>query len=71
MLTLYVDDILIAGKNKEIINVVASIKNKYKVSTDKRAIKIIGMNIIKINKSYEFNQKKKKKKKKKKKNQRI
>jgi len=37
LLTLYVDDILIAGENKETINVVSKIKHKYKVSTDKTA----------------------------------
>ena len=33
LLTLYVDDILIAGENKETINVVSKIKHKYKVSS--------------------------------------
>jgi len=60
--------ILIAGgENKEITKVVSKIKRKYKVSTDKSAKKIIGINIVKIkNKGYKINQKdyiKKKKKK--------
>jgi hypothetical protein len=44
---LYVDDILIAGENKETTKVVTKIKYKYKVSTDKTANKIIGVNFIK------------------------
>jgi len=40
-LQLYVDDILIAGENKEIVIIDSTIKHNYKVSTDKRANKTI------------------------------
>jgi len=49
LLTLYIDDILIEGKNKKIATVVTKIKYKYEVSTSKRENKIIGINIIKTN----------------------
>jgi len=47
LLTHYVDDILIAGENKETTKIVSRIKHKYKVSTDKTVNKLIGFNIIK------------------------
>jgi len=47
----------LVGENKEIIKVVSKLKHKYKVSTDKTASKIIGINIIKTNKGYKINQK--------------
>jgi len=57
LLTLYVDEILIVGENKEITKVVTKIKHKYKASTDKTANKITGINIIKTNTGLKINQK--------------
>jgi len=47
LLTLYVDDILITGEDKEINFTVDKLKNKYKISKDSDANKIIGINIYK------------------------
>ena len=47
LLTLYVDDILITGIKNEINYTVNKLKDKYKISKDSNATKIIGINIYK------------------------
>ena len=47
LLTLYVDDILITEIKNEINYTVNKLKDKYKISKDSNAIKIIGINIYK------------------------
>jgi len=56
LLTLYVDDILITGYDKEINYTCDFIKNKYKISKDTEANKIIGINIYKTKNGYKINQ---------------
>jgi len=56
LLTLYVDGILIIGEDKEINFTVDVLKNKYTISKDSDANKIIGINIYKTKDGYKINQ---------------
>jgi hypothetical protein len=56
LLTLYVDDILITGIKNEINYTVSKLKDKYKISKDSNATKIIGINIYKTSDGYKINQ---------------
>jgi len=47
LLTLYVDDILIKGIKNEINYTVNKLKDKYKISEDSNATKIMRINIYK------------------------
>eukprot|EP00833_Pecoramyces_ruminatium_P010518 jgi/Orpsp1_1/1184550/evm.model.c7180000089992.1 len=56
LLTLYVDDILITGTDETIRTTINKLKQKYRVSKDSTAKKIIGINIYKTNNGYKINQ---------------
>jgi len=56
LLTLYVDDILITGKDNEINYVINKLKGKYKISKESNTNKIIGINIYKTINGYKINQ---------------
>jgi len=56
LLTLYVDDILITGEDYEIKNIIKKLKNKYTISKESDARKIIGINIYKTKDGYKINQ---------------
>jgi len=56
LVTLYVDDILITGEDREIKIISDKLKDKYKISMDKAATKIVGINIIKTKDGYKINQ---------------
>jgi len=56
LLTLYVDDILITGIKNEINYTVSKLKDKYKISKDSNATKIIGINIYRTSDGYKINQ---------------
>ena len=55
-MTLYVDDILITGIKNEINYTVNKLKDKYKISKDSNATKIIGINIYKTSDGYKIKQ---------------
>jgi len=54
--TLYADDILITGIKNETKYTVNKLKDKYKISKDSNATKIIGINIYKTADGYKINQ---------------
>jgi len=56
LLTLYVDDILITGENTEIKYIINKLKNKYEISMESDATKIVGINIYKTKNGYKINQ---------------
>jgi len=56
LLTLYVDDILITGEEKEIKYIINKLKEKYDISMESDATKIVGINIYKTEEGYKINQ---------------
>jgi len=56
LLTLYVVDILIKGKDNEINYTINKLKGKYKISKKSKSNKIIGSNIYKTKDGYKINQ---------------